>query len=117
MAAQTYPVVQFPAFQPAMRLVTAITQANPAVVTTSFAHQYITGTIVRLDIPSVDGMQQISGITYPITVTGLSTFSVPIDSTNFQAFTNNYYALVIPVGEQTLQFSAATNNVLPYQAT
>lgn len=116
MAAQI-PAVQFPAFQPAMRIITAISQSNPAVVTTSFAHQYITGTIVRLDIPQIDGMQQISGITLPITVTGLSTFSVPVDSTQYQAFTNTQYALVIPVGEVNGQFTAATYNVLPYPAT
>jgi hypothetical protein len=115
--ANTSPAVQFPAFQPAMRLITVITQANPAVVTTSFAHQYVNGIIVRLDIPQVDGMQQISGPTYPLTVTSPTTFSLPVDSTNFQAFTNNQYAMVIPVGEVTSQLNAATRNVLPYPAT
>ena len=107
----------FPTYQPAMRIVTAISQSNPAIITTSFNHQYASGIIVRLDIPLANGMQQISGIQYPITVTGLTTFTVPVDSTNFQAFTNNSCTCVVPVGELTSQFTNATNNVLPYSAT
>ena len=109
--------VQYPVYQPAMRIVTAITLSNPAVVTTSFNHQYDSGIIVRLDIPSTCGMPQISGITYPITVTGLTTFSVPVDSTNFQPFVNNDCTCVVPVGEITHHIRDATRNVLPYPAT
>jgi hypothetical protein len=111
------PAVTMPDFQPAMRIVTAITNANPAVVTTSFAHQYISGTQVRLYIPQIDGMPQIAGIVYPLTVISPTTFSLPVDSTKFQAFTNNAYAQVIPVGELNSQFTAATVNILPYAAT
>ncbi len=106
-----------PAFQPAMRIVTAITQSNPAVVTTSFNHQYASGIIVRLDIPLENGMQQISGIQYPITVTGSTTFSVDVDSSNFQAFTNNECTPVVPVGEINSLLNQATRNVLPYSAS
>lgn len=106
----------YPAFQPAMRIVTAITQANPAVVTTSFAHQYSSGIIVRLDVPLANGMQLISGIQYPITVLSPTTFSVPADSSGFQAFTNNVCCSVVPVGELNGQLTNATQNVLPYPA-
>lgn len=115
--ANASPATAFPAFQPAMRIVTAITQSNPAVITTSFAHQYITGTIVRLDIPQIDGMQQIGNILFQITALSPTTFSVPVDSRTYQAFTNNQYAQCIPVGEVSSQFTAATYNVLPYSAT
>lgn len=107
----------FPAFQPAMRVVTAITQANPAVVTTSFAHQYVNGIIVRLDFPAANGMPQIVGNTYVVTVVSSTTFSLNVNSSNFQAYVNNQCAMVIPVGELTSQFNAATQNVLPYPAT
>ncbi len=117
--AQSCYAVEFPAFQPAMRIITAITQSNPAVITTSFAHQYASGIIVRLDIPQENGMQQLVGtsslpITYPITVTGLTTFTVPVDSSNFQAFVNNECTCVVPVGEINSQLTSATRNVLPY---
>ena len=111
--------VQFPAYQPAMRIVTAITQSNPAQITTSFAHQYASGIIVRLDIPLANGMQQLVGtsflpITYPITVTGITTFTIPVDSTSFQAFVNTECCPVVPVGELNSQLTSATQNVLPY---
>ncbi len=57
-----------PIFQPAMRLIAAITNANPAVVTTTFAHLYLTGLIVRLDLPPAVGMPQANGMTGTITV-------------------------------------------------
>jgi hypothetical protein len=108
-----------PTYQPAMRIVTAISQTNPAVVTTSFAHQYVDGIIVRLDVPLANGMQQISSIpypnvSYPITVTGSSSFSIPVDATNFQAFTNVECCCVVPVGEINSSLNNATRNVLPY---
>jgi len=120
-----------PPFQPAMRIIAAITNSNPATVTTTFAHQYISGTIVRLDIPPADGMQQLSGsipgsstkrsTTFAITVTSPTTFTIPVDTTNFDAFSipgmpNPPYAdtcaMVVPVGEITPILTAATVNVL-----
>jgi hypothetical protein len=110
-----------PVFQPAMRIISAITNANPAVVTTTFAHQYVSGTIVRLDIPPADGMQQITGQTFPILVTGSTTFTVPIDTTLFDAFSipvspippyANICAMAVPVGEVSATLKAATINVL-----
>lgn len=121
MAVSCY-AVQFPAFQPAMRIVTAISQSNPCVITTSFAHQYDSGIIVRFDIPLANGMQQLIGtsvnpLTFAITITGNSTFTVPVDSTKYQAFVNNECAMVVPVGELNSQLTDATRNVLPYPAT
>lgn len=108
---------RYPLFQPAMRIVTAISQTNPAVVTTSFNHQYLDGLILRLDIPLANGMQQISGTTYQITVTGLDTFSVPVDARSFQAFTNNECTPCVPVGENNMNLDSATHNATPYSAT
>jgi len=114
---------RFPAYQPAMRIITAISQTNPAVITTSFDHQYIDGLIVRLYIPLANGMQQISGnycnnslkpTTYEVTVTGLGTFSIPVDATSFEAFVNNECSSVVPVAEINSQLTNATRNVLPY---
>jgi hypothetical protein len=103
-----------------MRIIAAITNALPAVVTTTFAHQYKSGTIVRLDIPPADGMQQITGQTFPILVTGDTTFTIPADTTNFDPFAipmapsphTNICAMVVPVGEIAPTLDAATVNVL-----
>jgi len=108
-----------PLFQPAMRLITAITNANPAVVTTSFANQFITGTIVRLDIPFACGMQQANQLTGAISVITPTTFSINIDTTQFDAFVIptfnpqiNTAAQVVPFAEINSILTAATQNVL-----
>lgn len=104
-----------------MRLIAAITKSYPAQVTTTFAHQYLDGTIVRLDIPPADGMQQINGKTFPIVVTSPTTFTIPEDTTNFDTFAipvapipsyTNTCAMVIPVGEVNSTLAAATVNTL-----
>lgn len=105
-----------------MRLIASITQSNPATVTTTFAHLYISGTIVRLDIPLADGMQQANQFVGPITVTGPTTFTIPLDTTMFDAFSIpvsaspliNICAQVVPVGEVNEQLTAAVKNTLPH---
>lgn len=109
-----------PVFQPAMRLIASITNANPAVVTTTFDHDYNTGAIVRFDIPFADGMQELNQRLAPIIVTGPTTFTIPIDTINFSPFSIpvgappyiNTAAQVIPVGEQADTLASATFNVL-----
>lgn len=110
-----------PEFQPAMRLISAITQSNPAVVTTSFAHQYHTGLIVRLKVPVADGMQQIDNQQGTITVLDEVTFAIDIDAALFEPFAipddpNPHVdtcAQVIPIGEVNETIYYATQNVLP----
>lgn len=108
--------LESPTFQPAMRIVTAITNANPAAVTTSFDHDYVTGTIVRLIIPDGFGMLQADGLFSDITVTGLDTFTIDIDTTKFDTFavpgSNVQYAQVVPIGEISSTLAAAFTNVL-----
>lgn len=113
-----------PTFQPSMRLVTGITQASPAVVTTSFAHDYITGTVVRLFVPETYGMVQANQLTGTLTTLSATTFSIDIDTTTFAAFINfnvdaaPWYqkelgAHVIAIGEDNSILTAAVQNVLP----
>jgi hypothetical protein len=111
-----------PIYQPAMRLIAAITNANPAEVTTTFAHQYDTGLIVRLDIPPACGMPQANGQQGTITVTSSTTFTIDIDTTFFEPFSIpvdpptriNICAQVVPIGEINETVRYATRNVLPF---
>jgi hypothetical protein len=110
-----------PIFQPAMRLISAITRANPAVVTTTFPNQYITGTVVRLDIPYACGMQQANQLTGAISVITPTTFAINIDTSLFDPFVSptftphvNSAAQVVPIGEVNDILTAATQNVLPF---
>ena len=108
---------QFPVYQPAMRLIAAITQAIPAQVTTSFAHNYQTGDIVRLIVPNGYGMVQANGLMGTITVNADTTFLIDIDTTTFTAFVipNTLVvtvAQVVPIGEVNSKLTQATRNVL-----
>lgn len=112
---------QFPVFKPAMRIISAITNGFPATVTTTFDHGYISGTIVRLDIPPGFGMVQANQQFGPITVTGNTTFTIPIDTTFYDAFAapstfpeNYQQAQCVPIGENNDILTAAVQNVLPY---
>ena len=115
---------RFPVYQPSMRIIASISNANPAVVTTTFAHQYLTGTIVRLNFPLGYGMEQANQLTGEIVVTGSTTFSINIDTTLFDPFKtpvtfpeDTQYPQVVPIGENSLTLKAATVNSLPYSAT
>jgi hypothetical protein len=111
----SYTAVPFPTFQPAMRLIAAMTNSNPCSITTSFAHQYISGTVVRLHIPEGIGMEQADGLTGTIQVISPLAFTLNIDTTNFDPLLSpTGGAQVIPIGENSFILGAATQNVLPY---
>lgn len=111
-----------PTFQPAMRLIAAITNSFPCVVTTTFDNQYISGTIVRLDIPRACGMQQADQFVGPLTVIDSLNFSLPLNTIDFGPFSVptglgphiNTCAQVVPIAENNDILTAAEQNVLPY---
>jgi hypothetical protein len=124
-----------PIYQPAMRIITAITNAPMAQVTTSFDHLYLTGSIVRLDIPLGFGMQlanqqfgEILSIPTP------TTFTMSLDTTLFDAFVlpvgwpatsasavgfpvSAQAAMVVPFAEDNKTLKSAVQNTLPHLAT
>lgn len=108
-----------PTYQPAMRIITAITNAVAAAVTTSFAHNYVSGTIVRLIVPPGFGMVEANQKQGIITVTGATTFFINLDTTTFSVFAapvvfpaSYQAAQVVPIGEINSLLLAATQNVL-----
>lgn len=112
-----------PFYQPAMRLISSITQADPAAVTTTFAHDFVSGTTIRLDIPSYIGMHQAnSQVVEILTILGPTSFTVGMNSTTYAPFVipdplpthASTTAVAVPVGEITRTLEAATLNVLPY---
>ncbi len=110
----------FPVFQPAMRIITNITNDFPATVTTSFAHQYTTGLIIRLILPPGFGMSQANQLSSDITVTSETTFTINIDTTDFQPFVpfsfQSQLPQAVPTGEVNSTVYLAYKNVLPYGA-
>lgn len=128
MATPNYYAQEFPTFQRAMRNILSITQAFPALVTTTFDginpgnHQYSTGLIVRLKIPHGFGMDLANQLEGPITVINDTQFTIPIDTASMDAFVvpsynpghNGTPAQVVPIGEVNDLLTMATQNVLPY---
>lgn len=105
-----------PMFQPAMRVVTNITNGYPCIVTTSFANSYFTGDIIRIIIPLGFGMQQINNQFSNITVIDNTSFSMDIDTINYDAFNdpnNGQFAQSLPIAEVNGTVYGATENTLP----
>jgi hypothetical protein len=90
---------------PAQKIISSITQAFPCVVTTSTNHGYSTGQQVRIVFPfpygKSFGMYQINGKAAVATVLDSTSFSLPIDTRVFNAFsigTTLQNAQVLPIG-------------------
>ena len=95
----------FPWLPPA-NTITAITRANPAVVTTGTAHGYQTGFNIRIVLPFPYalsfGMYQINEAIGTIIVLSPTTFSISIDTRNFNPFvvgTSLQNAQTIPISQ------------------
>jgi hypothetical protein len=118
-----YGAIENPLMIPAVRDITEITQASPAVITTSFAHGYKSNWWVRLIVPQGFGMTILNKRKFLITVLSPTTFSIPIDSSGFDAFVIPPYGLfplsprfgtpaqAVPVGEEAHILSATERNV------
>jgi hypothetical protein len=83
-------------YYPENRVIAAMTNANPMVVTTLVQQNYAVGDVVTFDMPSVFGVPQVtnsySGLPFQATVVavnnavGTQTVSLNVDSTNFGVF-------------------------------
>ncbi len=91
--------------------ISAITQANPCVITTDADHNLITGQIVRIHVPKNYGMIPLNNRLFSVTVLSDTTLSlqvtqippaINVNSTDFPAFTvpanPQFTAEVVPVG-------------------
>lgn len=112
---------QYPVFKPAMRIISNITNGFPAEVTTTFAHGYIDGIVVRLIVPPGYGMVEANQKFGSITVIDSTTFTIDINTTYFNAFVTPMtspddlqYPQSIPFGEVNSTLLASYKNVLPY---
>ena len=113
--------IENPNFQPALRLITALTIAENATVTTSFDHDYLIGLIVRILVPNEFGMIQVNKeVGTIIEVPTDDTFVIDIDTRGFDTFIVpdpeewfiNEFPSVVPVGEINSSLEQATRNVL-----
>lgn len=121
--------LQSPIYQPALRIVQSITNANPAVITTTFDHNYKDGDIVQIIIGRGGGMTQMNQQQGTVTVLSTTSFSIPVDSREFDTFVfptdvlqdpplmasgRKYFtpSQVVPVGNINSSIYLASQNVL-----
>lgn len=120
---------QLPFFYPYRRVITNISQATNAVVSTSSPHGYVAGQVIRFNIPAVSGMIQLNPTSQNnylyatvVTVIDAYDFTINIDTTGFTAFTFPTAVPsqvpvtppeVIPVGENTALALTSTQPQTP----
>lgn len=81
-----------PLYKPRVINILSISNSNPAVIVTTldgispYDNGYINGLIARISVPFYFGMQQMNNQTGVITVISSNSFSIDIDSTNFDPF-------------------------------
>lgn len=73
-------------FFPQMREISAITQAQSAVVTTTEDHDFIANELVSFRSSRAYGMVEINNLRGKVLATSSNTLTVDIDSSNFTAF-------------------------------
>ena len=108
-----------PRFGPYINLIAAITNANPAQVTTQTNHNYVTQMVVKLVVPPACGMQGVSGLQGVITVIDATNFLIDIDTTMFVPFAipvspnpkADICAQTVPVGDVSNNFQGLVKNL------
>lgn len=114
-------------FYPRRRVITNITRAANAQVSTALEHSLTVGQQVRLQIPNACGMIQLNSSQYNnfvsavvVSIVDVYNFTINIDSTNFTAFSYPTIAQqpsdfpeVVPFGENTAVGLSVNNGVFP----
>jgi hypothetical protein len=123
-----YAALKHPIYMPAVRDILSITQAPMALVTTTFdginpgEHGYLTGLIVRMNIPPYFGMQNLNKVHFVITVVSPTTFTIPVNTLGFNPFVlppadprYETSAQVTPIGEEAAILTQSFVNILTPQ--
>lgn len=112
------PTITLIPFTPQAREISTISNAFPAVVTTTDPHGYLSLLLVRffLPPPTYFGMQALNGQVYQITVLSPNTFSVPVDTSTLDPFTTAgslQVPQITPTAENAAILYQAERNALP----
>lgn len=116
-----YRIIPEARYFPRRRWITAITAANPAVITTSIAHGFVVGDRITVNVPDANfGMTEIDGLTGLVTAVTASTITTDINAAAFTAFAFPTSAVaaggvthptVVPFGEVSTILTQATDNL------
>jgi len=112
----------YPTYRPSVTLIAAITNAETAQITTTFAHNYQPLLVVRILVQDREfGMPQINQqVGTILTVIDTLNFTIDINTSTYDAFVypvslnhfTNAYPSVVPVGEDNSTLYQALHNVL-----
>lgn len=83
-------------FVPKAFPIASITNGFPAVVTLTQNHDWQSGLYVRIDIPYPNSMSQLNGQISLVNILSPNSFSIPVNTTNYQPFTLGPQITVIP---------------------
>ena len=106
-------------FVPSANTILSILNSDPALVSTASNHGYSDNLVVRLVLPEQVGMTQLHNKTFQVDVITPNTFTIPVDTTDFDVYNMAFTAQVgqvIPVGEVGDTLDMATdnnNNIVP----
>jgi len=119
-----YRVVPAKYYSPYRRWITAITAANPAVITVSVAHNYLVGDKIAIHNPDANfGMPEIDGLVGTVTAVTASTITTDINGAAFTAFAFPTSAVaaagvthptVTAVGEVATKITSSLSNTAYY---
>lgn len=86
----TFPVDSNFPWLPAESTISTITQGYPCIISTTSAHGYMDGLVVQVLFPFTGsnnfGMMQINGLSGPVSVLTPTSFSLPINTVQFDPF-------------------------------
>jgi hypothetical protein len=85
------------------KVISNITNANPAVVTTSATHSFSSGDLIYIN--GVHGMIQINGFAYAITVIDTHNFSISANTLSYGSYTGSGTAYKYPQNADQLTWA------------
>ncbi len=95
------------------KTITAITQANPAVVTVGAAHGFANGDLVA--VSGVVGMTQINGVTSAVTATAATTITLgAVNSVSFSAYVSGGTAVKYLTNTDVLDWTGTFDTVVRF---
>lgn len=107
-------------FYPSINSITGINNSVNAVITVLNTNDLTVGQVIRINVPRTYGMLQIDDQIANIVSVGSNSYTVDIDSTNFDTFSvpisPEQEALLVPIGMQANETHAnslddATRNI------
>jgi Ubiquitin-activating enzyme E1 FCCH domain/Baseplate J-like protein len=101
-----------PGLSGALIRVAGVSNTNPAIITTADNHNLATGNVEM--IHGMVGMELLNDRPYPITVTGLQTFTMPVDATTWGLWQSGGIVTPNPINEYVSISDFPDSFIIPF---